>query len=61
MKELQNSLAEEQADYAYDVQIESLDKQQKAFEDAKDDEIEALEDMLSSTEKLLWQNCLLPN
>lgn len=52
MKELQNSLADEQADYAYDMQIDSLERQQEAYEESKEDEIDMLSETLNSTEKL---------
>lgn len=52
MAELQKQLSDDQADYAYDKQIDSLDKMQEAYEDQKDKEIEALEETISSTEKL---------
>lgn len=50
--EKQKALADDQADYAYDAQVDALDKQYDAFEEEKDDEIDALKDMLSSAEKL---------
>lgn len=52
MYELQKELADLQADHALDAQTSALDKIQTAFEDQKDDEIAALEDTLSSEEKL---------
>lgn len=52
MHELQKELADLQADHALDAQTSALDKVQTAFEDQKDDEIAALEDTLSSEEKL---------
>lgn len=52
MYELQKELADLQADHALDAQTSALDKVQTAFEDQKDDEIAALEDTLSSEEKL---------
>lgn len=50
--EKQKALADDQSDYAYDAQVDALDKQYDAFEEEKDDEIDALKDMLSSAEKL---------
>lgn len=52
LAELQKDLADDQSDYAYDKQVDALDKELEAFEKEKDDEIEALEDSISSTEKL---------
>ena len=52
LADLQNELADSQADYALEAQEESLDKMQEAYEQEKDDEIEALKDSISSTQKL---------
>ena len=52
LNELQKELVDEQADYAYELQVDTLEKQQKAFEDSKDEEIEALESTLDSAEEL---------
>lgn len=49
---LQKELAELQADHAQEAQTEALDSLQTAFEEQKDDEIAALEDTISSEEKL---------
>lgn len=50
--EKQKALADDQADYAYDAQVDALDKQYDAFEEEKDDEIDALKEELNSAEKL---------
>lgn len=50
--EKQKALADDQADYAYEAQTEALDKQYEEFEKEKDDEIDALKDMLGSAEQL---------
>lgn len=52
MADLQKELSDYQADYAYDKQVDSLDKMQEAYEDQKDKEIEKLEESISSTEKI---------
>ena len=52
LAEMQKSLAEEQADYAYNQQIDALDREYEAFEESKDKEIEGLQNRLSSAEKL---------
>ena len=52
MAELQKELADAQADYAYDTQVDSLNKMQEAYEDQKDAEIEKLENSISSQQKL---------
>jgi hypothetical protein len=49
---LQSELQDTQADYAYDTQIDSLDKQQQAFEDSKDDEIKQVKETINTTQKL---------
>lgn len=50
--ELQKELSKLQGDYAYDAQIDALDKMEEAYHASKDDEIKALEDTISSEEKL---------
>ena len=50
--ELQNELADSQAEHAVEAQGESLDEMQKAYESEKDSEIKILEDSISSTQKL---------
>lgn len=52
LAELQKSLADEQAGYSTDSQINALDKQLEAYNLEKDKEIEGLQDMLGSAEKL---------
>lgn len=52
MAELQDELSDSQRDYAIDQQKEALDKMQEDYEAQKDDEIKALEDSISSEEKL---------
>ena len=52
LAELQKQLSDDQADYAYESQVDSLDKMQEAYEDQKDKEIEALQDSISSTQKI---------
>ena len=52
LAELQKDLSNTQADYAYDAQVDSLDKMQDAYESEKDSEIAALEESISSTQKL---------
>lgn len=52
LMELQKELADTQADYAVDAQQDSLDKMQEAYEAEKDKEIAALEESISSTQKL---------
>lgn len=52
MAELQDELADSQASHAIDQQKEALDKMQEDYEAQKDDEIKALEDSISSEEKL---------
>lgn len=48
LAELQKELADTQADYAYNAQVDSLDKMQEAYEKQKDDEIKKLENSISS-------------
>lgn len=52
LAELQKDLADFQADHAMDVTEDTLDKQYEAYEQEKDDEIEKLEESISSTQKL---------
>lgn len=52
MAELQKELADDQSDYAVDKQKETLDDMQKAYEKEKDAEIKALEETISSYQKL---------
>lgn len=52
LAELQKELSKFQADHALDVTEETLDKQYEAYEQEKDDEIEKLEESISSTQKL---------
>ena len=49
---LQEELADYQADYAYDKTNEMLDKSLEAYEKEKNDEIEAVQESVSSTEKV---------
>lgn len=51
MEKLQEELADTQSDYALDVQKDSLDKMEEAYELEKDREIEILEETASSYEK----------
>lgn len=48
----QGDLADEQAKYAYDQQVDALDREYDAFEEEKNAEIEVLENLYSSEEKL---------
>lgn len=50
--EKQKALADDQADYAYEVQEEALDKQYEEYEKEKDDEIDALKNTLNSAQQL---------
>ena len=52
MAELQKELADDQSDYAVDAQKDALDDMQEAYEREKDGEIAALEDTISSYQKL---------
>ena len=52
MAELQKELADDQSDYAVDAQKEALDDMQTAYENEKDAEIKALEETISSYQKL---------
>lgn len=50
--ELQKELADLQGEYAYDQQVDTLDKMDEAYADSKDEEIKKLEDTISSEQKL---------
>lgn len=52
MAELQKELSDDQADYAVDAQKDALDDMQEAYENEKDAEIAALEETISSYQKL---------
>lgn len=52
LADLQEETNELQADKAYDVQTDALDKQYDAYKKEKDDEIKILEESISSQEKL---------
>lgn len=52
LSELQDGLADSQRDYAVDQQKEALDKMQEDYEAQKDNEIKALEETVSSEEKV---------
>ena len=52
MAELQKELSDDQNDYAVDAQKEALDDMKEAYEDEKDAEIAALEETISSYQKL---------
>jgi len=52
LSELQTDLSDYQADYAYEKTTESLDKMAEAYEEEKNDEIETLENSISSYQKL---------
>lgn len=52
LADLQKELSDTQSDYAYDQQVDALDKMQEAYEKEKDGEINALEESISSTQKL---------
>ena len=52
MAELQKELADDQSDYAVDAQKGALDEMKDAYEEEKDAEIAALEETISSYQKL---------
>ena len=52
LAELQKELADDQSDYAVDAQKEALDDMEEAYEKEKDAEIKALEETISSYQKL---------
>ena len=63
MAELQKELGETQAEEAIQNQQDSLDAMQEAYEEQKDQEIAALEETISSTQKLYdmaYENRSLP-
>lgn len=49
---LQGDLGDLQSDHAYDIQTDALDKAADAFEEARKQEIDAIENSISSAEKL---------
>lgn len=52
MADLQDSLSEKQEDHAYDATVEMLDKSEEKYKEEADKRIEALEETISSEEKL---------
>lgn len=50
--ELQSDLADMQADHAYDAQVDALDKSHEAFEQSKQDEIDAVKATIDTEGKL---------
>lgn len=50
LAELQQDLADYQADYAYDAQVDALDKEAEKFEQTKDDEIAKVEATVDTEE-----------
>jgi hypothetical protein len=52
LSELQTELADYQADYSYNAQVDALDDELSAYEDEKNAEIDILEDSISSEEKI---------
>lgn len=52
LAQAQKELADLQGDYALDATIDSLDKQQEAFEDQKQDEIDTIQESVDSWAKL---------
>lgn len=52
LNEKQRELADFQADHAYEAQVDALDKMGDEYEESRQDEIKALEDSISSAEKL---------
>ena len=52
LADLNNDLAETQADYAYEVNVDALDAMADSYEAEKRKEIEVLENTISSEEKL---------
>lgn len=50
--ELQDELADTQADHAYDAQVDALDKSHEAFEQSKQDEIDAVKATIDTEGKL---------
>ena len=51
-QKLQKELADLQGDYAYDAQVDALDKMNEAFSESKDQEIDDLEKTISSEQKV---------
>lgn len=52
LADLQDELGELQSDHAYDMQTDALDKAATEYEESRQQEIEAIEDSISSAEKL---------
>lgn len=52
LAELQQDLADYQADYAYDAQVDALDKEAEKFEQTKDDEIAKVEATVDTEEEV---------
>lgn len=52
LSNLQKELGDMQSDHAYDAQVEALEKQEEAYEKDRQQEIDNLEDSISSAEKL---------
>lgn len=52
LSELQNDLADYQADYAYDAQVDALDKEAEKFEETKDNEISKVEESVDTEEEV---------
>ena len=52
ISQLQQDLADAQSDYAYDLQTEALEKEAEAYEESRQPEIDAIEESVSSTEKV---------
>lgn len=48
----QNELSKYQADHSYDAQVEALEKEAEAYEESRQDEIDAIEKSVSSEEKV---------
>lgn len=53
LKDAKEELAKQQADYAYDKMLESLDKQGEEFEKAKNEELETLKSNTDAQEKVI--------
>lgn len=52
LRDLQKGLADEQSEYAYNAQVETLDRELEAYEENLNDQITELENMLDSAEEL---------
>lgn len=52
LAELQTDLSDYQADYAYDATVDALDKMTESYEEYTNNKIEAIEDEMSSYQKL---------